>query len=436
MTAAERADLRSPPASPSPAPRPAPPLRAKTVVAASSALINGVLNTAMLAASAKFGRTEEIAAYTVMTAALAGVAVVMAGGSSLLYVSGTEHERSAVRSQRLLLVIPVMALAAAIVTVFYVHRGYGAVALLAAAAACAGNSVFELQSGDLTRQLRFSTAALVVTGTKLGGLVLVVAGAPLTISLAVAAALQVGIAEARLCTGPDARPPLWRGLRARESLRAFRLNRQLYLYNAAEAFTGRASNLALSVVAPSVVVGCFGAVNSVYQAFVAILYNGLQVPMALRTRRRHGLSAHSARLSRQSELLTIGGAVLFAAVLTAGASPLTTRLLHLPLADSAYWLQLFALTLPFLTVNRAVTLNAIGGGRYRSATAASALIAGLTALALAGRMPHLSGGEAAGALLFAEAAATLVLGAVALRRTRRQRDRRDTPVVDGPVNIG
>ncbi|WP_211565913.1 hypothetical protein [Micromonospora halophytica] len=405
-------------------------VRRDTLVASMTGLVSGALNAAILAVSARSGQTGEIAAYTVMTAALAWVCVIVVGGSSLLYVSGTEAERDAVRSQRILIAVPAMVLATGGVAITYTTRGYDAGALVMVAVVAIANSFFELQSGDLVRQMRFLAGAVAVSASRLVALAFVVAGTRFTTALAVVSVVQFVVLEMLLCRGAGARRPLWAALSLRAAVATFRMNRQLFVYNTAEVFTGRAAGLALSLVAPAAVVGCFGALYSVYQAIVAVLYSGLRVPMVIRTRRRHGLSGHSGHPGRESETISVAAATLLAAGLIVAAPWITTRLLLLPLPGAALWLQLLALALPFLTMNRAISMNRIGDGDYRGATAVAVLIAGLTAVALLGQLPGLDATGAAGTAAFAEIL-TLVILMVRRVSRRRRRDPQMAAVVPG-----
>ncbi|MEH1056632.1 hypothetical protein V6U89_15635 [Micromonospora sp. CPCC 206171] len=78
------------------------------MIASASGLASGLLNAAVLALSARTGQTGEIATYAVVTAALTLVAVAVAVGSPLLYLSGDAGQRRAVRSQRVFLTLPTM----------------------------------------------------------------------------------------------------------------------------------------------------------------------------------------------------------------------------------------------------------------------------------------------------------------------------------------
>ena len=221
-------------------------MRSNTVVASVSSLVSGLLNAGILAYSARQGQTAEIAAYSVMTAALTWVANLVMGGSSLLYVSGNDEERRAAHSQRLLVAVPAMATATLVIAALYADQGYGLAALISAGGVMIFNSLADLRFGDLARQMRFIAASAAITGTRLLSMVLLVAGAPLTTALLVGAAAYLLSTEILACRGRTAPPAMWRGLSLRAAGRAFRLSRPLFAYSLAEAFTGRASTIALS----------------------------------------------------------------------------------------------------------------------------------------------------------------------------------------------
>ncbi|WP_346535172.1 hypothetical protein [Micromonospora sp. DPT] len=390
-------------------------VRSNTIVASASSLVSGVLNAGILAYSARRGQTGEIAAYTVMTAALTWIAILIMGGSSLLYATGNEDERRSVRCQRLLLAAPAMAAATVLLAWLYGGRGYGTAALLSAGGVMILNSLAELRFSDLVRQMRFIAASAAMTATRFFALVLLVAGVPLTIALAAGAAAYLATTETLVCCGPSGGPPMWTGLSPSSARRAFRLNRQLFTYSLAEALTGRAGTIALSLVASPHVVGCFGALVSIYQALVAVVFSGLRVPMAVRTRRRHNLGPTGAA-SREAEVISVTTGAVIAAGVIAWAPWIATGLLGLPIPESAIWLQLLALALPFATVNRAFTLNRIGDGNYRAATRVTVSIAVVVTGGLLVQALTLGPTGVAAATCIAEAAVAGVLVALAASR--------------------
>ncbi|MEU4552302.1 hypothetical protein [Micromonospora violae] len=403
-------------------------VRSNTIVASAASLVSGLLNAGILAYSARQGQTGEIAAYSVMTAALTWVANLVMGGSSLLYVSGNDEERRAAHSQRVLVAVPAMATATLLIAALYVGAGYGLPALISAGGVMIFNTLADLRFGDLARQMRFVAASAAMTSTRLLSMVLLLAGLPLTTALLVGAATYLLSTEILACHGPAAAPAMWKGLSLRAAGRAFGLSRRLFTYSLAEAFTGRASTIALSLVASPHVVGCYGALASIYQALVAVTFSGLRVPMAIRTRRRHNLGPEQA-INRDSEMIAVVGATVIAAGVITTAPWLTSGLLSLPIPESALWLQLLALALPFATMNRAVALNRIGDGNYVAASRLALSVAVLVGGALLVQAATLGPTGAAAATTVAEmlVAGALLLGA-GIRRHRRRGSHRPRPV--------
>jgi O-antigen/teichoic acid export membrane protein len=387
-----------------------------SLVACSSGLGSGLLNAAVLALSARHGQTDEIAAYTVVTAALAFIAIAVSGGSSLLYVSGDNEQRQAVRSQWVFISLPCLTVGTLLVAAFYTQWGYRWPALLAAGTVAIGNNLAQLQLSDLARQLRFTTSAVLICGSKLPALVLVAGGTELTTALLVASAVQFAAAEAMLNSTSWLRPRTLAHLSAAKAVSAFRRNRQLFAYTLAELYSGRAAGLLLSLFATPRVMGCFGAVASAFQALGGVLFAGLQVPMVAKARDRHGIGEASAR-NQDAEILAVLGATAIAATAMTAAPWITGHLLHLPIAESADWLRILAAALPFMTINRAVTLNLIGGGDYATATKVTVLMAAVVTPVAAVFVPVFGPLGAADTTLSAELITAAVLG-VALARHR------------------
>ncbi|WP_346535167.1 hypothetical protein [Micromonospora sp. DPT] len=387
------------------------------MIVSSSGLASGLLNAAVLALSARNGQTGEIATYAVVTAALTLVAVAVAGGSPLLYISGDAGQRRAVRSQWVFLTLPIMALGTLAVGAFYSRSGYEWPAMLAVGAVAMGNNLALLQLSDLARDLRFGSSALVICGCKVPALVMVAGGARLSTALLVAAAVQFLVAEACLGRRSWLRPGQLADLSPRRALSVFRMNRHLFTYTVAEYFGGRVTTVALSLLATPRVMGAFGAVISIYQALGGVLLATLRVPMVGRVRSRQGIG--SAAPDRQAELVAVLGAAMIAAVTMVAAPWIVGDLLRLPSPGAVLWLMLLAAALPFLTVVRAVTLNQIGDAAYRQATRIMLLNAGLiTPLALVA-VPLAGPTGAAAATLAAEVLTAAALGLAVLGRRGR-----------------
>jgi len=99
---------------------------------------------------------------------------------------------------------------------------------------------------------------------------------------------------------------------------------------------------------------------------------------------------------------------------------LTGTVLSLPSRQSATWLAVFMLALPFMAVTRALVYNRIGDGRYAWAMRAIALLGALLTVAVAVAVPRFGALGAAGATAAAELLTAGVLVAVAgFSRTRK-----------------
>jgi O-antigen/teichoic acid export membrane protein len=397
-------------------------LARNSAIAAGAVVGNGLLSAAMLALSAASGQVDEIAAYTVVTSALAIVLIVVGGGSTLLYLNGTEDERSLVRSQWTLVVLPSLLLGAVAVSAFYVWwRGYSPTALAAAGVVVFGNGLAQLQTADFSRQMRFLAGASLLCGSKATSLLMVVFGVPLTVALATAGLAQFLVGEVMLGRQGSLRLEHVRRLSGRSAVAAYRSGGSLFGYAVGEQYVARLGTVVLSLVATRAVMGSFGTVVTAYQAIGGVVQSALQVPMVARARSRLGIESanHPARFSVAVALVC---SVPMAAVV-AGLSPwLTGALLSLPHRQSAGWLALFMLALPFMAVTRALMFDWIGDGHYRRATYAVGLLAAVLTVTVAVGVPWFGPIGAAGATAAAEMSVLAVL-LVFARRSRTHRSR-------------
>ncbi|GAA3284328.1 hypothetical protein Dvina_22055 [Dactylosporangium vinaceum] len=392
-------------------------LARNSAIAAGAVVANGLLSAALLALCAKLGQTGEIAAYTVMTSALAFVLILLSGGSVLLYLNGTEEQRALVRSQWMLVVVPGLLLGIVAVGAFYGSRGYTVNALVAAGVVALGNALSTLQQSDFSRRMRFLANAVLVCTSKAASLVMVLLGVPLTVSLATAGLAQLLVGELVLGKHGSLRSDLVRGLSFRRAFAGYRSSRHLFGYSLGELYVARAGTLLLSLLATPAVMGSFGAIVTAYQAIGGVVQSALQVPMVARARSRLGIedSAHPAGFSIAVALACAVPMALGVAVL----SPfLTGTVLSLPHRAAATWLAVFMLALPFMAVNRAVLFNWMGDGEYSRATRAMAVLAGLCTVAVAGLVPLFGPLGTAAATAAAEAAALTVILLVLNRRPR------------------
>jgi O-antigen/teichoic acid export membrane protein len=393
-------------------------LARNSAIAAGAVAVNGVLSAALLALCAAFGQTGEIAAYTVMTSALAFVSIVAGGGSALLYVNGTDEQRGLVRSQWILVVVPAVLVGSLVAGEFYRHRGYGAVALAASGVIVLGNNLAQLQIADFNRRMRFLASAVLMCGSKAVSLLLVLVGVKLTVSLAVVGLVQLAVAEAVLGKDGSLRGIHARQLSLRSAIIAYHTNRHLFGFAVGDLYVARLTTLVLSVVISPALMGSFGTVVTAYQGIGGVVQSGLQVPMVARARSRLGIeyARHSTGFSVAVALVL---SVPAAATVAALAPWITGQVLKLPHPESAGWLALFMLALPFMAVSRAFMLNQVGDGHYGWATRAMGLLALLTTVAVAVGVPLAGPLGAVAATAAAETLTLAILVTVLARRRER-----------------
>lgn len=394
----------------------------KSLVTSGAGAVAGLLNASVLILSARHGRTDEIASYTVVTSTLAMVAVAMTGASTMLYISGREFERHAVRSQRIIFVYPGLFLGLIVIGMFYSDKGYSWTSLILSGIVVLGNNFAELQYGDLARGMRFYAAAAVNCGTKLPAVALAAAGVPLTVALVVMVVLQFLAVEAVLGRSSWLRQGCVADLSLRKGRSAFRMNRHLHVYGIAEFYSGRAASVGLSLVATPLVVSHFGTVVGIYQGFMGTVYSALQIPMAGRIRRRLGLTSAPAA-NRHVEFLSVIAAAVAAVALILTAPFIVNDLLRLSDPSAAGWLRALALAIPFLIANRIDMLAHIGDGNYRSATVTAVGISALVTVGLVVGMALSSPLGAAGATPLAESVTVVVLGIAHYRASVKTRRR-------------
>ncbi|MFG2043435.1 lipopolysaccharide biosynthesis protein [Dactylosporangium sp. NPDC048998] len=383
-------------------------LARNSAIAAGAVVGNGLLSAAILAVCAAHGQTGEIAAYTVVTSALAFVLIIVGGGSALLYLNGTEEQRSAVRSQWTLVVVPALLLGALLVGEFYRRRGYSAPALAAAGVVVLGNGLAQLQVADFSRQMRFLANAVLICGSKASSLVMVLLGVPLTVALATAGLAQLAVGEVILGRHGSLRRHHFRRLSLRHARSAYGSGRHLFGFAVGDLYVARLPTVVLSLVATPAVMGSFGAVVTAYQAIGGVMQSALQVPMVARARNRLGIE-HSRHPAHFSVAVALACAIPMAAAVAWLSPWLTGTLLSLPHRQAAEWLAVFMLALPFMAVTRAFMFDGIGDGHYGRATRAVVLLAALLTVAVAVGVPRFGPLGAAGATAAAEMLALAVI---------------------------
>lgn len=347
-----------------------------------STLVGGLLNAGVIALAARRGELAEIAAYTVMMAVLAVVGVAVGGGSAMLYLSGGEADRRAVRSLRWLLVVPSLLLAAVGVVTWYGARGYAVPALAATAAVFVANNVAELSLAQLHRDQRFHRVAAATLLSKVVALAVFLPGAPVTAALLVGAV--VNLAASELLAG--AHSPLLAGWRERPTVaaarRATRSGRGLYVYTLAELFALRVPSIGLSLTTSPTVMGHFGTIATAFGALLSVFQSGMNMVLSLRARVGAGSGPRA-----DAEALSLGAGLLGAAGLAVAAPWLTGDVLALGEPAAAGWLQVLGAALPLILVNRIVATHAIAAGRHADAARIACGLAAATTATLAVAVP-------------------------------------------------
>ncbi|MGH3788102.1 MAG: hypothetical protein ACRDRG_16490 [Pseudonocardiaceae bacterium] len=378
------------------------------VIVTGSTLLGGLLNALLISLAARRGEIAEIAAYTVTTAVLAIIGVVAGGGSGVLYLSGTEDERRAVRSQKALVVIPALVVAALAISVFYGTHGYPVLALAAAALVFIGNNIAELPLAQLYRDMRFLRIAVVPYLSKAGAIIAFTCGAPLTMALLMGAV--VNLVSLELLAGLNSALRAVRNDRPTigAARRAFRSGGALYVYTVSELYALKVPSIGLSFFFSVPVMGAFGAVAAAYQALLQVFQSGLLMLVSLRARRRLTIETSKA-YGHDAELISLGCGILGAAVVVVVAPWLTSHVLQLNLSQSSIWLQILGLAIPIVLFNRIIATNAIGDARYSAAARIAVLLAVLTTVLLTIAIPLLGVTGGVLATLCAEGAVAGIL---------------------------
>jgi hypothetical protein len=349
------------------------------VISSAGGLLNGVLSAIMLALAAHRGMTDEIAAYTVMTAVLSIFSILVGGGAILMYTSGTRQERSAIRSQWVFFVGPLQILAALGVGALYAGRGYSMNALLLSGLVFVLNNFSQLQWADLTRVERFVASALLMSGTKAVGLIAMFFGTSLVLALAASAAAQFVASEIVIRYGRNDRRRRLDRLSIADGMKAYAINRHLFGLTVADLYSSRMASVVLSFIVTPHVMGLFGAIITAFQALTAVLYIGIRAPMAARIRARLD-GTDRADLRTERAIVLVG--FLMGISLGVFAPIISTGVLGLPGTEPIVWLRVLAIALPFLAFNRVVMFARVGDGAYGPASRVAWLTAGIATIAM------------------------------------------------------
>lgn len=342
--------------------------RASTASAGS--LVAGVVNSLTLVLAMNDGRAVEVGTYLLGTAWVALVGVGLAGGSTLLYLSGDDAERIAVARARLRLVTPALVAAAVLTAVLLGPADYPSLQVLAAGAAGVLVNQTELTNAGHQRRLEPGWVAGPLVASRLLALALVAVGVPVAVAFLAAAMLAWGLAlshrgrESWLVEAvrpTDGRTGVGSGWTGTQ--------RPLLLLAWADALVNRAPLVLLSFFVGAAAVGRFGAVLAVVQAVAGVLLGALYVSMAARARSAGDVPArHADRLDRL--VVWAGGAV---GGLAAVSAPVWLPVLDVPTDPGRTWAALLALSLPFLCWTRVVQYRLVAARQRVKAAAVLAV---------------------------------------------------------------
>lgn len=376
------------------------------------AAIGALFAFGVLIIATRQGQFSSIAAFGAGAGVAAIVSVVVGGGTTLAYTTGTIPRQRAVRVVRSVIVLPAVTLAIGIAVVAYSVWGYlDALAVMAGGLSTLASVGAELDASYLRRRLRTGRLFTADVLNRLLAFGLIVLGVPFAFAMlggALSRALLL-----RLFTRSD--PSRTRELRIDKPALALAYEAKMTSLSVLYSACDRIGALAAPVVMPVSVAGGFVAVLSAQQNVSGVLLTGLQTTLAARSQQRKRLN-----WANHLDLLFVGGGLMVAAVMIAAQEPLV-RFLGLDGASQPglYWIAL-ALLIPASLTSRLFEFRFLSSTASHKAVAArsiAALVAlGAAALVLSGSDPSiLSGG-----LLIAEVAS--VLTSVTLLAAQHVRD--------------
>lgn len=331
-----------------------------------TALLNSLLNAAVVLGVIALGRAEEVGSYTAGSVAASFAAVFLSAGTTIQYVAADERQRSCIRAWRVNYAFPLLLLAGGVIGWIYARLGYNLMEVTFAAWAIALNSLSELHYSAYQRELRYGTASTATLTSKLLVLLLALAVAvPLPMAFLLAAAYQLGFLEVRAgesrLRGQFA--PIKRATLS-DSLDAVRFGRPLAVYSFSEYASNRFDSLVVSLFATPTTTGLYGATYTIFGSLVTGAYAILQTTLPLR---RRALDTGAAELMLDVERVrrwAIGAAAVAAVCLAVFAKPLTGLLIRSADPRPVWWLMILAPALPLLIVARSEALASIAARKY------------------------------------------------------------------------
>jgi hypothetical protein len=336
----------------------------QALVSPINALANAVLVGLMLLLAARQGQFVDIAAYTAGVSICAVAAVVLSGGSTLVYVTGNAQERRAVRRMRSRFTTPLLLLVSGCAAgVYAVTTELPWTAVLLGGVALWVNNRSELESGDLQRDQRVFTLATVLVSSRALGLVFLLLGSSYSAAMLTAAiATQVSLLAVRTTDAKASSTANDGSLTA-----VLRVGYRASLLGVSLTSVGiqRIPFIVAPLVASHGTAGAFATLLSAQQSVSVLITSGLYTLMAVRA--KHSDDAPTVARVIKLERIFVAFAVLTSVPLAMLAGP-AVRVLNVDQHDASYiWWLLLAAGLPLMVVNRALQYRLVAVRHSRHA---------------------------------------------------------------------
>lgn len=325
-------------------------------------VLSALSMAALVAIAGRDGQFTTIAAYTAGTGAGSIVAVMLSGGTTLRYVTGSATDRSTVLAYRRRLVTPLLGGAALITSIGYAWTAHLPVTAVAAGglASMLANH-FELSGGDLQRQGRIPTWGSAIVGPRLLGVAALALGASFAVVMFTAQALTAFFGW--LLTRHEQATQVHVSTRAWSLWRAAHSRDHTWLALSTAGIM-RLPFLVAPFIAGAHAAGQLAVLVSAQQAMTSALIAGLYTTMAMRSKGAVGMSI---RQLRAQEALVIGIAITIAATGPLLAGPLLSVFGMPPTSASTTWWTLLALGIPAMLGTRAIQFRLMAESQARLA---------------------------------------------------------------------
>lgn len=319
-------------------------------------LVASGLNLAILTVAAAQGQFHEIAGYGAGAGATAIAAVLLGGGTTLVYASGSARERRAVRFARYRLIIPAMSLiSVAIATTYALITPITFIPALAGGLFVVCTNASELPTSDLQRDGRALTVSTALILGRTIALLGVAASAPFSLAMLGGGGFHL-LALAILTARSHER--------AREQ---FRLSEAFQKHLVVLALTDAIAIRLVPIVAPlmlsAVDTGKLTTLITAQQSAAAILTSSLYFVMNVES--KHGQRPWMRRY--RALIVWIG---VFATLGAIAATPAVLSLLNIHDVPQWWWPIIVATTVPQI-INRATQYRLIAVRRRTTAATIS-----------------------------------------------------------------